>query len=247
MVPILSANTQEVLVHAPHHRPHELYLGSGAKAQSLPRIPSQWARVHREKRARIEDENAGWPGVRCWGPRGSWNNSPSKPLRPLVGLGDRVSGPHSYGSLALNKQFRSVADWLPNAFVFLPFFFLVCDLSPFPWLYFFFCIPHDGGYRTLVELASTKVGPGEVGQGKFPRYIRWYHGMILLIVLGVIVALWLYKKWPCFFWEMHCWSMEGQNDIMSRRCFKIFQQRKGGDSWTEYDKFNNCWTWMAGI
>ena len=70
------------------------------------------------------------------------------------------------------------------------------------------------------------VGPVEVGKGKFPRYIRWYHGIILLIVLGVIVALWLYKKWPWFFWEMHCWSMEGWNDIMSRRCFKIISAEK---------------------
>ena len=115
-----------------------------------------------ERRARIQKANAGWPGA-----EGPWAAGTAL-LPPLVGLGDRVSGPLSDGSLALNKQFCSVASWLPDAFVFLPFFILVCDLSLFPWLYLFIfiCTPCDGGYRTLVELASHPMdGSWGGGQG----------------------------------------------------------------------------------
>lgn len=66
---------------------------------------------------------------------------------------------------------------------------------------------------------------------KFPGYIRWYQGIILLIVLGVIKALWLCKKIAVFFRDEY-WSMEGWNEITSGICFTILQQRKNiGEKW----------------
>lgn len=65
---------------------------------------------------------------------------------------------------------------------------------------------------------------------KFPSYIRWYQGIILLIVLGVIKALWLCKKIAIFFRDGY-WSMEGWNEITSGICFTILQQEKIGDKW----------------
>ena len=136
------------------------------------------------------------------------------------------------GSIALNKQFHSVADWLSNAFVFLPFFILVCDLSPFPGLYFilFFFVYHVMGVIGLWwSLRQTPwVGPGEVGRGKFPRYIRWYHGIILLIVLGVIVALWLYKKWPCFLGRCTAEVWKGKMTSCLEDALKYFSREKEG-------------------
>ena len=101
--PIPGANTQEVLVHAPHHRPHDSCLRSGARALSLPRYQADEPECT-DRRARIQEANAGWPGA-----EGPWAAGTAL-LLPLVGLGERVSGPLSDGSLALNKQFRSVAS-----------------------------------------------------------------------------------------------------------------------------------------
>lgn len=166
MVPVPSPNTQEVLAHTPHHRPHESCLQSGAKAQHLPWIPGQWARVHRERRARIEEVNAGWPGVRCSGPPGSWTT-----LLPNLSDLCWVWGTEWVGltvTAALPWP-SSSALWLTD-FQMLLFSFpssswsVTCHLF-LDFIYLFICIPCDGGYRTLVKLAADPMG-GSCGGGQ---------------------------------------------------------------------------------